>query len=95
MEFTRWLCGVRRSRILAFMLLQVTVGTIVKHIYDFGSLFASIIWTVSGVRKSVFKQGNDEPEVREHVENCCRTPLHHGERTLAEPGIRFWTPSND
>ena len=25
----------------------------------------------------------------------AQTPMHHGERTLAELGIRIWTPSND
>jgi hypothetical protein len=28
-------------------------------------------------------------------ENCRRTPMHHGGRTLSEPGIEIWTPSND
>ena len=46
-------------------------------------------------RKSVFERGDDEAEVHEYLENCRRTPMHHGERTLAEPVIRIWTPSND
>jgi hypothetical protein len=46
-------------------------------------------------RKSVFKQADDEAGVHEYLENCCRTPMHHGERTLSEPGVRIWTPSSD
>jgi len=46
-------------------------------------------------RKSVYEQGDDEAEVHEDLENYRRAPMHHGERTLAEPGIRIWTPSND
>ena len=46
-------------------------------------------------RKSVFKWGDDEAGVHEYLENCRRPPMHHGEGTLAEPGIRIWTPSND
>jgi len=45
--------------------------------------------------KSVSKQGDDEAEVHEYLENCRRTPMHRGERTLTKPGIRLWTPSND
>jgi hypothetical protein len=33
--------------------------------------------------------------MQEYLENCRRTPMHHGERTLSEPEIRIWTPSND
>jgi hypothetical protein len=33
--------------------------------------------------------------VQEYLENCRRTPMHHGGRTLTEPGIQIWTPSND
>src|ERR1039458_4135428 len=39
--------------------------------------------------------GDDEAEVHEHLENCRRTPMHPGEWTQSEPGIRIWTPSND
>jgi hypothetical protein len=35
-------------------------------------------------RKSVFKQWGDEAKVHEYLENCRRTPMHHGERTLSE-----------
>ena len=48
-----------------------------------------------GRPKSVFKGGDDEPEVLEYLENCPKTPIHHGERTLSELRIRIWTPSND
>ena len=34
-------------------------------------------------RKSVSKWGDDEAEAQEYLENCRRTPRHHGERTLA------------
>ena len=46
-------------------------------------------------RTSVFKWGDDAAEVHEYLENCRRTPMHDGERTLSEPEIRIWTPSND
>ena len=46
-------------------------------------------------RKAVFQRGDDEAEAHEYLENCRRTPMHHGEGTLSEPGIRIWTPSND
>src|SRR5664279_2487233 len=46
-------------------------------------------------RKSVFQREDEEAEVHEYLENCRRTPMHHGERTLSEPGIWIWTPSND
>ena len=46
-------------------------------------------------RKSAFKRGDDEAEVHEYLENCRRTPMRHGGRTLSEPGIEIWTPSND
>ena len=42
-----------------------------------------------------FKQADDEAEVHEYLENCCRTPMHNGERTLSEPGMGIWIPSND
>src|SRR5208282_157686 len=46
-------------------------------------------------RKSVVKQGDDEAQVHERLANCRRTPMHHRERTLSEPGMRIWTPSSD
>jgi hypothetical protein len=46
-------------------------------------------------RKSAFKRWDDEAEVHEYLENCRRTPMRHGGRTLSEPGIEIWTPSND
>ena len=46
-------------------------------------------------RKSAFERGDDEAEVHEHLENRRRTPVRHGGRTLSEPGIEIWTPSND
>src|ERR1039458_4395226 len=46
-------------------------------------------------RKSAFKRGDDEAEVHEYLGNCRRTPMRHGGRTLSEPGIELWTPSND
>jgi hypothetical protein len=39
--------------------------------------------------------GDDEAELHEYLENCRRTPMRHGGRTLSEPGIEIWTPSND
>jgi hypothetical protein len=44
-------------------------------------------------RKSAFKLGDNEPEVHECLDNCRKTPMHPGELTLSEPGIRIWTPA--
>jgi len=46
-------------------------------------------------RKSAFKRRDDGAEVHEYPENCRRTAMHCGGRTLSEPGIQIWTPSND
>jgi hypothetical protein len=45
--------------------------------------------------QSVFERGDDEAEVHEYLENCCKGPMHHGEQTLFESGIRIWNPNND
>jgi hypothetical protein len=33
--------------------------------------------------------------VQEYLENCRRTPMHHGGSTLTEPVIQIWIPGND
>jgi hypothetical protein len=33
--------------------------------------------------------------VQEYLENCRRTPMQQVGRTLTEPGIQIWTPSDD
>ena len=46
-------------------------------------------------RNSALKRGDDEAEVQEYFENCRRTPVHHDGRTLTEPEMQIWTPTND
>ena len=72
----------------------MVTGLVPHQIWGSQALRIEFLKQPQNGRKSVFEQGDDEAEVHQHFENCRRTPMRNGERTLSEPEIRIWTPSN-
>jgi hypothetical protein len=82
-------------RISAQPLLIVVAGLVPHQIWGSQAPRVDFPGQPQNGRKSVLEPGDDEVQVHEYLENCRRTPMHHGERTPSEPEIRIRTPGNE